>query len=220
MNHEVKKVRGVFEKVSGSGEWWICYFDADGRKRREKAGRKGDAIALYRKRKTEALQGRKLPETLRARPIRIVEIAEAALEYSRIEKSSYSDDCCRMRPIVARFGNCAAKSIKPEEFERWLNDEAEERQWSTATKNRYVALIKLTYRLAERNEKIESNPARLLRMRKENNERVRYLGQYEPDEEAGIRAVIARDYPRHRPEFEIALHTGMRRSELEWRGRT
>lgn len=30
--------RGVFEKVPGSGEWWIRYVDATGRYRREKAG--------------------------------------------------------------------------------------------------------------------------------------------------------------------------------------
>ena len=57
--------RGVFEKVPGSGEWWIRYWDAQGRKRREKAGTKSNAILLYRKRKTEALQGKKLPEKLR-----------------------------------------------------------------------------------------------------------------------------------------------------------
>src|SRR5438128_4919971 len=64
------KKRGIFEKLSGSGEWWIRYVDAQGRYRREKAGTKSGAIALYQKRKTEALEGRKLPEKLRrgARP--------------------------------------------------------------------------------------------------------------------------------------------------------
>ncbi len=57
-----KKLRGVFEKVLGSDIWWIQYFDADGRRRREKAGRRGDAIVLLAKRKAEKLQGIKLPE--------------------------------------------------------------------------------------------------------------------------------------------------------------
>ena len=57
-----KKLRGVFEKVPDSGVWWIQYFDADGRRRREKAGSKGNAIDLYRKRKNEVLTGKKLPE--------------------------------------------------------------------------------------------------------------------------------------------------------------
>jgi len=54
---------------------------------------------------------------------------------------------------------------------------------------------------------------------------VRFLNQFLPektdvdylkvhtDEEARLRAVIHRNYPAHMPEFEIALHTGMRPSE-------
>jgi site-specific recombinase XerD len=133
--------------------------------------------------------------------------------------------------IARQFGNRTAESILPEEFESWLNDEAEQREWTPATKNRYIAPLKLTYRLAEKNHKIKSNPARLLRMPKEDNGRVRFLNQFLPaitemeylcthtNEEARLRAVILRNYPEHMPEFEIALHTGMRPSEqygLHW----
>ena len=38
MKGEQKKVRGVYEKEPGSGLWWVCYFDGDGRKRRDKVG--------------------------------------------------------------------------------------------------------------------------------------------------------------------------------------
>ena len=64
------KVRGVYEKVPGSDVWWIQYTDADRRRRREIAGTKGNAIALLAKRKSAALEGKKLPEKLRAKPIR------------------------------------------------------------------------------------------------------------------------------------------------------
>jgi hypothetical protein len=57
--------RGVYEKLPGSGVWWIRYADTMGRIRREKAGTKSSALTLYRKRKTETLQGKKLPENLR-----------------------------------------------------------------------------------------------------------------------------------------------------------
>ena len=50
--------RGVFEKVPGSGVWWIRYADATGRIRREKAGTKSAALTLYRKRKTEVYKER------------------------------------------------------------------------------------------------------------------------------------------------------------------
>jgi site-specific recombinase XerD len=225
------KHRGVYEKVPGSGVWWICYFDCDGRRRREKAGLKSAAITLYQKRKTEALQGKKLPEKLRARQVTFREIADAALEHSKIEKVSHRQDTIRMTPILQQFGERTAASIKPEEFERWLNDEAEEREWAPATKNRYIALLKLTYRLAEKNGKVRFNPARLLRIRKENNGRLRFLNQYAPaktdleylkecsDEESRLRAVIDRKYPEHLPELDVALNTGMRPSEqysLTW----
>ena len=62
---EISKVRGVFEKLPGSGVWWIRYADSMGKAHREKAGAKNVAIALYQKRKTGILLGEKLPEKLR-----------------------------------------------------------------------------------------------------------------------------------------------------------
>ena len=64
MREEVKH-RGVFEKVPGSGVWWIVHFDRFGKRRREKAGTKSIAITLYRKRKQQVLEGKKLPELFR-----------------------------------------------------------------------------------------------------------------------------------------------------------
>ena len=47
MPKEEKKPRGVFERPPNSGIWWIQYF-ADGKRHREKVGRKSDAIDLSR----------------------------------------------------------------------------------------------------------------------------------------------------------------------------
>ena len=234
-----KKIRGVFEKVKGSGIWWIQYFDATGRRRREKAGHRSDAVTLINKRRTEKLQRKKLPESFRTPEVAFRDIAKAALEYYRQENRSYRHAEFRMAPLVKQFGDRQAESILPEEFESWLGAKATERKWAPATGNRYIALIKLAYRLAEKNRKIKANPARLLRMRKENNARIRYLNQHQPlptetdylkgckDEETRLRAVITAEYAYHRPEFEIALHTGMRHSEqysltwpdIDWEGR-
>ena len=52
------KQRGVFEKVPGSGVWWIVYFDQFGKRRREQAGTKSVAIKLYDKRKQQVLEGK------------------------------------------------------------------------------------------------------------------------------------------------------------------
>jgi integrase len=70
------------------------------------------------------------------------------------------------------------------------------------------------------------NPARFLRMPKEDNARFRYLNQYKPlptkveylkecqTEEDRLRAVIRTEHPNHLLEFEITLATGTRRSEM------
>jgi hypothetical protein len=62
-------MKGIFEKNPGSGVWWVRYADGNGKARRETAGTKSAAITLYQKRKTEILQGRKLPENLRAKAV-------------------------------------------------------------------------------------------------------------------------------------------------------
>lgn len=79
--------RGVYEKFPGSGTWWIRYADTMGRLRREKAGTKSAALSLYRKRKTEALQGKKLPESLRTPAVRFAELAHDALVYSNTHQA-------------------------------------------------------------------------------------------------------------------------------------
>ena len=53
-------MRGVYEHPIDSGIWWINYY-ADGKRHREKVGRKSDAIKLYQSRKADAAAGRKLP---------------------------------------------------------------------------------------------------------------------------------------------------------------
>ena len=153
MNHQ----RGIFEKTPGTGIWWICYFDADGRKRREKAGRKSDAISLYQKRKMEALQGKKLPERLRARKVSFTELAKDALEYSRVHKRSFGDDKIRMAKLTEWLGERPAESVTPQEIERWLSAKS---TLKPATLNRYRALLSLVYRLGMQNGKVKLIRAR------------------------------------------------------------
>ena len=57
------KVRGVYEREQGSGIWWIRY-EVEGKPKREKVGRRSDAIALYQKRKADLRIGLKLLDNL------------------------------------------------------------------------------------------------------------------------------------------------------------
>jgi integrase len=220
-------MKGIFEKNPGSGVWWVRYADGNGKPRRETAGTKSAAITLYQKRKTEILQGRKLPENLRAKAVKFSVLAEDALTYSRNSKpGSYKQDEYRMKPLVEEFGNRSADTITSHELATWLADKANERSWEPGTVNRFKALLSLTYRLGVDSKKVSANPAgKGLKRRRESNGRTRFLNQFEPaktfvdylkphrDEEARLRVVIATEYAEHMPEFEIALHTGMRPSE-------
>lgn len=204
---ERRNPRSVFEKVPGSGEWWICYWDAQGRKRRETAGSKSNAILLYRKRKTEALQGKKLPEKLRRATVTFADIAREALAYSKAHKRTYGDDLARMERILGWFRDRSADSVTPQEIERHFETCIEEEVWAPSTVNHYRSLLSLTYRLAIRDGKATSNPARATRHGREDNSRVRYLT---PDEETKLRTEMVAHWAGHIPELDLALHTGLR----------
>ena len=207
-----RKARGVFQKISGSGVWWICYWDAQGRKRREKAGTWDTACKLYIKRKNEALQGKKLPEKLRRATVTFAEIGKAALEYSKANKLSYRNDRTRMEKLLAWFREYPADAITPQDIERRFAGE----DWTPATANRYRALLSLTYRLAIRDGRAQTNPARQVGHRLENNARTRFLSA---EEETRLRTAIRDRWPERIGELDLALNTGLRLSEqygLTW----
>jgi integrase len=66
------------------------------------------------------------------------------------------------------------------------------------------------------NDKVQSNPARLVRLRKEQNARLRYLTR---DEYDSLFKVIQDKHTEHVPAFVVSIYTGMRWGEqfsLTW----
>lgn len=211
------KIRGVYEKVKGSGVWWIRYADGTGKIRREKAGRKSVAIALVRKRKTQVLEGKKLPENFRKPPVTLAELAGDALEYSRARKRTHREDASRLDVLLAAFGrHTPAETLTPQLIERQLDRLAADRGWAASTVNHHRSLLSLVFSQALRNGKLIVNPVRGTRHRREDNSRARALSEAE---ETRLRQVITERWPEHMPELDLALHTGLRRGEmfgLQW----
>jgi site-specific recombinase XerD len=203
-----RNTRGIFEKVPDSDIWWIRFIDAEGRFRREKTGTKGMAIDLYRKRKVEALEGKKLPERLRRATVTFATVAKDALAYSKVHKAgtSYRCDAGRMEVVLGWFREYPAESITAQDIERQF----QKQEWAPATANHYRALLSFTYRLAIRNGNVKENPARLVSHRLEDNARIRFLSS---DEEKVLRKAIDGKCSERMPEFDLALNTGLRLSE-------
>ena len=112
------KTTGVWEKVPGSGIWWIRYRE-NGVLHREKVGRKSDALALYQRRKNEIRVGTKLSENMRRPSIRFGQLAEdPGLQRKALPRPRPH----RIAPEakLPDFENRLADQIKPEDIDGWI----------------------------------------------------------------------------------------------------
>ncbi len=211
MGTQPRKTRGLFERPPGSGIWWINYY-VNGKQHREKVGRKSDAIALYQKRKADARRGIKLPELQPQNVTTFGELANEAVAYAKTHLKTWADYDWKERALREQFGSRPAAELTPQEIDRFLTEHCK----TPATANRFRAFLSLCYRLGMENGKVASNPARLVRMRRENNARLRYLSR---DEYKKVSGIILRDNPEQHPAFVLSVYTGMRWGEqfsLTW----
>jgi hypothetical protein len=75
-----RKERGVFEKMPSADIWWIR-FKVAGVEHREKVGRLGDAIKLYKIRKADILRGVKMPANMKDKGIKFSVLAQEAIDW-------------------------------------------------------------------------------------------------------------------------------------------
>jgi integrase len=210
--------RGIFERIKGSGIWWIRWTDQDSRKRREKAGTYSAAQKLLAKRHTQKLEGKKLPENLRTKTVTFRELCDDALAHSQSENSEKQTYELRLRinQLLAEFGSRSVESIKKSDIVGWLAEQSEARDWAASSRNRWQATFSLIFRVGIDNEKIDRNPAARIRRKTEGGGRVRFLSDAE---EVRLRAAIEHRFKEFLPHFLLSIHTGMRMSEqygLDW----
>jgi site-specific recombinase XerD len=85
----------------------------------------------------------------------------------------------------------------------------DERTWTPATVNRYRAAMSKVFKIGIQNRKVNGNPARLVPQRREPAGKIRFITK---DEEKRLRAALT-GRPSCTPQLDVALHTGMRKSE-------
>ena len=139
-----KAVRGVYEYPLGSGVWWVNYY-VNGRRHREKVGRKSDAIDLYQTRKADARAGRKLPVLRNTKAVTVSDLVDLAIEFTAGHKDK-RNYISRGEIVREQLGDREAAAVTPQDIDQWLSKRCK----TAATANRYRAFLSLCYWLESR----------------------------------------------------------------------
>jgi integrase len=142
---EEQKHRGVYEWPPGSKVWWIQYFE-NGRRHREKVGRRSWAISRYQARKTEIREGRFISPSAKTTIGALWEII----------KADYAANSQNLEPIETAwkrlkddFEGMRADSLTTDHVLRYVRARTAE-DYSNASINRDIACLRRMYNLAAR----------------------------------------------------------------------
>lgn len=206
-----RKARGVFLRDS---RWWIRWACTLGHDHRKPSGDlKTAAVEEHKAKRAEVREARKAGKECcprlvqRERPVLFDEIMDDYMEYGRRTKRSHRDDQARRVRLVQVFGGHLASDIRPKEIEDFKARLAETR--AVATVNHHLKLLKAVFNRAIRQGRLTYNPVAAVKLYQEHNARNRCLS---PEEEARLLDALP---GRLRPLVIVALHTGMRRGELQ-----
>ncbi|MFC1592572.1 tyrosine-type recombinase/integrase [Candidatus Omnitrophota bacterium] len=194
-----------------NNNYWIDYY-ANGKRKREKIGTsKALAETVLKKRKVEIAENRFL-DIRKEQKIRFEDFANEYLEiHSKLKKSYYTD--VKIVGLLKKFfGGKYLYEVTSLDIEKFKSKRASE--VSPATVNRALAVLKSMFNRAIVWGKAKHNPCKAVKMFKENNQRLRFLEREEIDK------LLANCYEHLKPIVIVALHTGMRKSEilgLKWK---
>jgi len=196
--------RGLFQR---NGEWWILWYDAEGKRHREKAGTKSQAKLLYQKRKAASLTEKKLPElNRREKTWSLASAIEVHLAEAKSKNKSYVNDVANGKLWNSVFPGHTLEQITPKQLESWKAKRSLE--VSKAYVNRQMSFLRRVFNVAIRDGWTGQNPFVRVPLWKLNNRRDRQLEQHE---EERLRQVMAEEDQRI---VGLLIHTGLRRSEF------
>jgi integrase len=119
---------------------------------------------------------------------------------------THRDYTSKVKILAEPFGSRPADEITQQEIDTWIAGHCK----TPATANRYRAFVSTVYREGQRNGKVAVNPARLVRSRREDNARSKFLSR---DKFATLLDIVKRDHPAQAPSLIVAAYSGMRWSE-------
>jgi len=189
-----------------NGQWYIDYY-VNGRRKREKIGpNKKFAETVLKKRKVDVAENKFL-DIEKKNKIRFEEMARTYLEtYSKPNKKSFRRDEVSIKSLTAFFGGKHLYEITPLLIEKYKV--SRKKKVSVASVNRELACLKHMFTKAIEWGKARENPARKVKLFKENNKRIRYLEKEE------IKALYETCAEHLKPIVAVALNTGMRKGKI------
>jgi len=187
------------------GNWYIDYY-ANGRRKREKIGTsKSLAETVLKKRKVQVAEGKFL-DIKKEQKVKFEDFAHEYLELHSKHKKSFHTDRKIIDLLKKFFTGKYLYEISSLDVERFKSKRAKE--VSPATVNRALAVLKSMFNRAIVWGKAESNPCKAIKLFRENNQRLRFLEREEIDK------LLAQCSEHLKPIVIVALHTGMRKSEI------
>jgi site-specific recombinase XerD len=207
---QIEKHPGVYEKQPDSGIWWISFTDADGGRRREKAGKYVAAVDLRRTRLLQVERNEPIPRGQK----RVWTFAKLAAENIKFKSAklrplSIATDNSRLATLLPIMGGIRIDRLTPPRIDEILAQVAAGRSGSTV--NRYRSFMSSCFTFAMKRNLLQSNPCTRVGRWKENKARTRFLL---PDEQGRLVRVLQGDPVEHHEwEFRLAIRTGMRRGE-------
>lgn len=207
--NDMRKVKGIYQK----GENFYIDYYAYGRRKREMIGPSLKVAELaLKKRKIQIAEGKFL-DMEKTEKIRFDEFAHEYLElHSRFKKSYYTDEKI-IELLKKYFGGLYLHDITSLAVEKFKSERIRQvkrngKYVSPATVNRSLAVLKSMFNQAIAWGKAKNNPCRLVKMFKENNQRLRFLEKEE------INTLLDNCGGHLKPIVVVALNTGMRKSEI------
>ena len=188
------------------GENWHIDFYANGRRVRQKIGRSRKlAEKILHKVKTEVVENRYLDIRKKAK-VKFETLVEQYLQYAKVNKRSWDRDQRSLKCLSRDFGGKYLYEITTYDIENYKMIRS--KTLFPASVNRELACLKHMLNKAVEWEMLEVNPAKKVRLLRENNQRIRYLTQEE------IERLYSSSAIHLKPIIFTALFTGMRKSEI------
>ena len=183
-----RETRGVYEHPPDSGIWRIDYYDAEGRRHREKIGKRSTAIDVSTIRGKRRYPRDNFVAKRRAPAVLFRQIAEERMRQLKphLAYTSYLTDQVKLPlPFTNGLEIGRRARSRPKRFAR--KPTRSRRRWPARTLNRYIALISSIYSHAIANGRVSENPCKKVKRHREPPNRLRFLGR---DEELALREAI------------------------------